>query len=39
MCFMLMHGLESSGIMSCPNSRKLEVRLRSSVNMLEGDTG
>ncbi|KAI3456027.1 hypothetical protein Pfo_012690 [Paulownia fortunei] len=30
---------ESSGIISCPKSRKLEVQLRSSVNMLEGDTG
>ncbi|KAL8460900.1 hypothetical protein ACS0TY_032414 [Phlomoides rotata] len=30
---------ESSGIMSCPKSRKWEVRLRCSVNMLEGDTG
>ncbi|KAH6773541.1 S-adenosyl-L-methionine-dependent methyltransferases superfamily protein [Perilla frutescens var. frutescens] len=30
---------EYSEIISCLKSRKLEVRLRSSVNMLEGDTG
>ncbi|KAK4440153.1 putative uncharacterized protein DDB [Sesamum alatum] len=30
---------ESSGILSCPKSKKLEVRLQCSVNMLEGDTG
>lgn len=30
---------EYSGIINCPTSGKLEVQLRSSVNMLEGDTG
>ncbi|KAK6124090.1 hypothetical protein DH2020_042175 [Rehmannia glutinosa] len=30
---------ESRGFESCPKSRKLEVQLRCSVNMLEGDTG
>ncbi|KAL2514741.1 S-adenosyl-L-methionine-dependent methyltransferase superfamily protein [Forsythia ovata] len=30
---------ESSGILSCPKSRKLEVQLQCSLNMLEGDTG
>ncbi|KAL0352867.1 UNVERIFIED_CONTAM: putative uncharacterized protein DDB [Sesamum angustifolium] len=30
---------ESSGISICPKSMKFEVRLQSSVNMLEGDTG
>ncbi|CAA3013198.1 Hypothetical predicted protein [Olea europaea subsp. europaea] len=30
---------ESSGILSCSKSRKLEVKLQCSLNMLEGDTG
>ncbi|XP_073133598.1 uncharacterized protein [Henckelia pumila] len=30
---------ESSGLVSCPKSRNLEVQLQCSLNMLEGDTG
>ncbi|XP_075505356.1 uncharacterized protein LOC142542554 isoform X2 [Primulina tabacum] len=30
---------ESSGLVSCPKSRNLEVQLQCSLNLLEGDTG